>query len=48
MSKTEKYIRFAAVKDVIPAFQAQTAKAEHTMKLYYVCTNSLCAHRWTE
>ena len=25
-----------------------TAKAEHSMKLYYVCTRIECAHKWTE
>ena len=29
-------------------FQAETSKAENEMKLYYVCTNVSCTHRWTE
>lgn len=29
-------------------FQAQTRRAEEEMRLYYVCTNAHCAHRWTE
>lgn len=29
-------------------FQAQTRRAEEEMRLYYVCTNPHCAHRWTE
>lgn len=29
-------------------FQAQTRRAEEEMRLYYVCTNSNCCHRWTE
>ena len=30
-------------------FKAQsTAKAEHSMKLYYVCTRPECTHKWTE
>ncbi|CAK9301339.1 unnamed protein product [Gordionus sp. m RMFG-2023] len=29
-------------------FQAQSAKAEDEMRLYYVCTDPNCAHRWTE
>ncbi|XP_019872781.1 DNA-directed RNA polymerase II subunit RPB9-like isoform X1 [Aethina tumida] len=29
-------------------FQAQTRRAEEEMRLYYVCTNALCVHRWTE
>ncbi|EFA05226.1 DNA-directed RNA polymerase II subunit RPB9 [Tribolium madens] len=29
-------------------FQAQTRRAEEEMRLYYVCTNPMCAHRWTE
>ncbi|XP_063585669.1 DNA-directed RNA polymerase II subunit RPB9-like isoform X2 [Penaeus indicus] len=29
-------------------FQAQTRRAEDEMRLYYVCCNSECTHRWTE
>jgi DNA-directed RNA polymerase II subunit RPB9 len=29
-------------------FQAQTRRAEEEMKLYYVCANVGCTHRWTE
>lgn len=29
-------------------FQAQTRRAEEEMRLYYVCTNPNCSHRWTE
>lgn len=29
-------------------FQAQTRRAEEEMRLYYVCTNQNCTHRWTE
>lgn len=29
-------------------FQAQTRRAEEEMRLYYVCTNQNCSHRWTE
>lgn len=29
-------------------FQAQTRRAEEEMRLYYVCTNQHCCHRWTE
>jgi DNA-directed RNA polymerase II subunit RPB9 len=29
-------------------FQSDTKKAEQEMKLYYVCTNPNCHHRWTE
>lgn len=29
-------------------FQAQTRRAEEEMRLYYVCTNTNCSHRWTE
>lgn len=29
-------------------FQAQTRRAEEEMRLYYVCTNQSCTHRWTE
>nr|XP_012233649.1 PREDICTED: DNA-directed RNA polymerase II subunit RPB9 isoform X3 [Linepithema humile] len=29
-------------------FQAQTRRAEEEMRLYYVCTNQHCSHRWTE
>lgn len=29
-------------------FQAQTRRAEEEMRLYYVCTNPHCSHRWTE
>lgn len=29
-------------------FQAQTRRAEEEMRLYYVCTNPNCTHRWTE
>lgn len=29
-------------------FQAQTRRAEEEMRLYYVCTNPNCCHRWTE
>uniref|UniRef100_A0A1I7XG92 DNA-directed RNA polymerase subunit n=1 Tax=Heterorhabditis bacteriophora TaxID=37862 RepID=A0A1I7XG92_HETBA len=29
-------------------FQAQTRRAEEEMRLYYVCMDSTCGHRWTE
>ncbi|KAG5442181.1 hypothetical protein CRM22_011140 [Opisthorchis felineus] len=29
-------------------FQSQTLKAEENMRLYYVCTNLECLHKWTE
>ncbi|CAD5116660.1 DgyrCDS5529 [Dimorphilus gyrociliatus] len=29
-------------------FQSQTRRAEEGMKLYYVCTQPSCSHRWTE
>ncbi|XP_071038988.1 DNA-directed RNA polymerase II subunit RPB9 [Parasteatoda tepidariorum] len=29
-------------------FQAQSRRAEDEMRLYYVCTNPNCTHRWTE
>ena len=29
-------------------FQAESRRADDEMKLYYVCTNAHCAHRWTE
>ncbi|VDL64169.1 unnamed protein product [Hymenolepis diminuta] len=29
-------------------FQSQTNKAEDNMRLYYVCTNVNCLHKWTE
>ena len=29
-------------------FQAQTRRAEDEMRLYYVCCNAECTHRWTE
>lgn len=29
-------------------FQAQSRRAEEEMKLYYVCTNKECVHRWTD
>uniref|UniRef100_A0A915JBY8 TFIIS-type domain-containing protein n=1 Tax=Romanomermis culicivorax TaxID=13658 RepID=A0A915JBY8_ROMCU len=29
-------------------FQAQSIRAEDEMRLYYVCTNQSCTHRWTE
>ncbi|KAJ3656104.1 hypothetical protein Zmor_015204 [Zophobas morio] len=29
-------------------FQAETRRAEEEMRLYYVCRNSKCHHRWTE
>ena len=29
-------------------FQSDSQKAEDEMKLYYVCTNVSCTHRWTE
>lgn len=29
-------------------FQSQSRRAEEEMRLYYVCTNSQCNHRWTE
>ena len=31
-----------------PFLQSDTKKAEAEMKLYYVCTNPNCHHRWTE
>ncbi|CAG2112945.1 unnamed protein product [Medioppia subpectinata] len=29
-------------------FQGQSRRAEDDMRLYYVCTNSKCTHKWTE
>ncbi|KAH9374671.1 hypothetical protein HPB48_018765 [Haemaphysalis longicornis] len=29
-------------------FQAQSRRAEDEMRLYYVCTNTNCTHRWTD
>jgi len=29
-------------------FQSQTRRAQEGMRLYYVCTNPSCLHRWTE
>ncbi|CAF5206491.1 unnamed protein product, partial [Rotaria magnacalcarata] len=29
-------------------FQAQSARSEDRMTLYYVCRNQHCLHRWTE
>ena len=29
-------------------FQSDSLKAEDEMKLYYVCMNVACTHRWTE
>ncbi|WAR20389.1 RPB9-like protein [Mya arenaria] len=29
-------------------FQSHSTRAEEGMRLYYVCTNSQCIHRWTE
>ncbi|KAA0201827.1 hypothetical protein HAZT_HAZT003419 [Hyalella azteca] len=29
-------------------FQAQTRRADDEMRLYYVCCNTDCMHRWTE
>ncbi|KAI3422378.1 DNA-directed RNA polymerase II subunit RPB9 [Globodera pallida] len=29
-------------------FQAQSRRAEEEMRLYYVCTNAQCTHRWTD
>merc|ERR1712226_30419 len=29
-------------------FQTDTRQADDQMKLYYVCTNVHCAHRWTD
>jgi len=29
-------------------FQAQTRRADDEMRLYYVCANTDCMHRWTE
>merc|ERR1712141_39733 len=29
-------------------FQSDTRKAEDEMRLYYVCTNMHCSHRWTD
>jgi len=29
-------------------FQSDTKAAEADMRLYYVCTNTNCYHRWTE
>ncbi|VEL38060.1 unnamed protein product [Protopolystoma xenopodis] len=29
-------------------FQSQTLRAEENMRLYYVCTNVECLHKWTE
>jgi len=29
-------------------FQSHSRRADEEMKLYYVCTNSTCTHRWTE
>lgn len=29
-------------------FQGQSRRAEDDMRLYYVCTNGKCTHKWTE
>ena len=29
-------------------FQAESRKAEDDMRLYYVCTNVHCCHRWAD
>ncbi|XP_045165556.1 DNA-directed RNA polymerase II subunit RPB9-like [Mercenaria mercenaria] len=29
-------------------FQSHSTRAEEGMRLYYVCTNPQCVHRWTE
>ncbi|KAI6218525.1 DNA-directed RNA polymerase subunit [Aphelenchoides fujianensis] len=29
-------------------FQAQSRRAEEEMRLYYVCADPACAHRWTD
>jgi len=29
-------------------FQGQSRRAEEDMRLYYVCTDSKCTHKWTE
>ena len=29
-------------------FQGQSRRAEDDMRLYYVCTNAKCTHKWTE
>eukprot|EP01135_Chromosphaera_perkinsii_P004095 Nk52_evm2s270 gene=Nk52_evmTU2s270 len=29
-------------------FQSQTRRADEGMRLYYVCCNTQCNHRWTE
>jgi len=29
-------------------FQGQSRRAEEDMRLYYVCTNGKCTHKWTE
>ncbi|CAD5232459.1 unnamed protein product [Bursaphelenchus xylophilus] len=29
-------------------FQAQTRRAQDEMRLYYVCNNVACGHRWTD
>jgi len=29
-------------------FQGQSRRAEDDMRLYYVCTDSKCTHKWTE
>jgi len=35
-------------REAVFFFQAQTRRAEEEMRLYYVCTNQNCTHRWTE
>lgn len=29
-------------------FQGQSRRANEEMRLYYVCTNKRCTHKWTE
>ncbi|CAH8429076.1 unnamed protein product [Schistosoma intercalatum] len=48
LPRTEDHICRRCGKQEAVFFQSQTLKAEENMRLYYVCTNVDCLHKWTE
>ncbi|CAH8429274.1 unnamed protein product [Schistosoma haematobium] len=48
LPRTEDHICRRCGKQEAVFFQSQTLKAEENMRLYYVCTNVECLHKWTE
>ncbi|EUB55681.1 DNA-directed RNA polymerase II subunit RPB9 [Echinococcus granulosus] len=48
LPRTEEHQCPKCKKQEAVFFQSQTVRAEENMRLYYVCTNLDCLHKWTE